>query len=298
MSPLLTETLNAIVIELARGVAPWRKPWTSAARPTRPLRADGQAFSGMNAILLSTLQASRGFVSSHWLTYNQALERGGQVRKGERAAPALLYKTRVVEGEEAGESDDRVLRFLKCYAVFNAEQIEGLPEDVLSKPGPDPEVALSEDIERIRAGFPVPVTYGGDRACYYWLTDRITMPYRASFDSDADFVATLLHEFAHATGAKSRLDRFPTSDCMSDYAREELVAELASHLLSLQLGVSPSQAVFRNHVAYIDHWAQFLKDRPTELLKAAGKAQAATDFILQFCPSAPDGSERDAALAA
>ncbi len=195
----------------------------------------------------------------------------------------LLYKTRIVEdgaGDEGG--DDKVLRFLKSYAVFNADQIDGLPENYRPASPAEPVTALSAEVESIKARFPVPVTYGGDRACYCWLTDRITMPHRASFDSDVDFIATLLHEFAHATGAKSRLDRFPTSDCRNDYAREELVAELASHLMSLQLGVNPSQSVFRNHVAYIEYWASFLKDRPAELLKAAGKAQAATDYILAY----------------
>ncbi|MFP1133319.1 zincin-like metallopeptidase domain-containing protein, partial [Asticcacaulis sp. W401b] len=87
---------------------------------------------------------------------------------------------------------------------------------------------------------------------------------------------------AHATGHSSRLDRFRPGTTTEDYAREELVAELTSHLVSLHLGLSPSETVFRNHVAYLASWAGILRDRPGELLKAAGKAQAACDFILSI----------------
>ena len=291
MSSLLDSTLQSIADQLSQGVAPWRKPWSGLARPTLPRRSTGASFSGMNAVLLSTLQAVHGYQSAYWLTYNQAVEAGGAVRRGEKGSPAILYKTRLVEGGGEAEqgADDKVLRFLKSYVVFNADQIDDLPERFQSEPLPVPQTsdgfAFSPEIARIIETFPVPVAYGGDRACYYWLTDRISMPFRASFDSDEDYVATLLHEFAHATGAKDRLDRFPTTDCRSDYAREELVAELASHLTSLHLGLNPSQSVFRNHVAYIESWAKILQDRPGELLKAAGKAQAASDFILKFAGS-------------
>jgi len=274
--------LAAIVAELEKGTAPWRKPWKSRA-PGLQKRSTGDAFTGINAILLSTISLGRDYGSPYWFTFNQALDMGANVRKGEKGSPAILYKTRLVEGDKDEGSDDRVLRFLKSYSVFNAEQIDGLPPSYhpvtdFSEP-PQP---LQEDIATIMATFPVTLRHGGDMACYYPLTDRIQMPPRADFDTDEDYVATLLHEYAHATGHVSRLDRFGAETTRDDYAREELVAELASHLVNLHLNLPPSQSVFANHVAYLGAWAKRLKDRPGELLKAACKAQAACDLILSY----------------
>jgi antirestriction protein ArdC len=284
MSPLLDETLSAVVSQLETGVAPWRKPWAGGNRPSMPLRSSGDPFSGMNAVLLSSLQAMRGYDSPYWFTFNQAVEAGGRVRKGAKASPAILYKTRVVDGDTGDGSDDRVLRFLKSYGVFNACQIEGLQEAYFPKASVEPAevAALQDDVAAIMANFPVAVSHGGDRACYHVQADRISMPPRTAFDSDEDYVATLLHEYGHATGAKHRLDRFAAKETPEDYAREELVAELASHLSSMQLGINPAASVFTNHVAYLASWARMLKDRPAELLKAAGKAQAAADMILKY----------------
>ncbi len=281
MPPLLENTMSTLIAHLEAGHAPWRRPWSLSRSPSLPLRSTGEPYSGMNAVLLSTLGAIHGFDSPYWLTFNQAVELGGHVRKGEKASPAILYKTRVVDGREDEGGEDKVLRFLKSYNVFNASQIDGLPERFLPLPAKVRE-PLHADIASIMAAFPVPVTHGGNAACYHILSDRISMPPRDAFETDEDYVATLLHEFGHATGAKHRLDRFVAGETREDYAREELVAELTSHLTSLHLGINPSHSVFANHVAYLGSWARILKDRPAELLKAAGKAQAAADFILKF----------------
>lgn len=300
MSPLLEETLASVISALENGVAPWRQPWSAGKIPSMPLRSSGDAFGGMNAILLSSLQATRGYDSPFWLTFKQAQEAGGHVRKGERAAPAILYKTRCVDGDAGDGSDDKVLRFLKSYGVFNACQIDGLPESFHPAVIAEPEKveALNAEILSIMANFPVPVSHGGNVACYHLLSDRISMPPRSAFASDEDYVTTLLHEFGHATGAKHRLDRFEPNETRTDYAREELVAELTSHLTSMQLGINPSQSVFANHVAYLGHWAGFLKEKPAELLKAAGKAQAAADMILSYRVAVSKEGEADLPVAA
>jgi len=300
MSPLLEDTLASVIAALESGVAPWRKSWSAGTIPSMPLRSTGDAFSGMNAILLSSLQALRGYDSPFWLTFNQAQDAGGHVRKGERAAPAILYKTRCIDGDAGDGSDDKVLRFLKSYGVFNACQIEGLPETFHPVAPLEPAVIapLNADVVAIMEHFPVAVSHGGDVACYHVLTDRISMPPRSAFESDEYYVAVLLHEYGHATGAKHRLDRFEPNETRTDYAREELVAELTSHLTSMHLGINPSRSVFENHVAYLGHWAGFLKEKPSELLKAAGKAQAAADMILSYRNAGSQGLDAKLAEAA
>jgi antirestriction protein ArdC len=280
----LNTIIETIISELDKGVAPWRQPWINGARPGLPLRSDGLPFSGMNAILLSMLQSVHGYRSAYWLTFNQAKALGGNVRKGEKSASAILYKTRVLDGEVDDSGDERILRFLKTYHVFSADQIDGLPE-ALSPLDSDIETVLEPlvgDIAHIMEHFPVRVVHGGNRACYSVEQDIIRMPPREAFENDEYYITTLLHEYGHSTGAKHRLNRNMINHCPEDYAREELVAELTSHLTSLHLGLNPTQSVFQGHVAYLGYWAKLLKDRPGELLKAAGKAQMACDMILKF----------------
>jgi antirestriction protein ArdC len=89
----------------------------------------------------------------------------------------------------------------------------------------------------------------------------------------------------HWTGHSSRLNRFfswslkPNSEA---YAREELVAEIASMFLMLETGVRSTQEHFNNHIGYIASWISLLKSDPNAIFKAAQDARKATDFIMSF----------------
>jgi len=127
-----------IVEDLAAGVRPWMKPWSSARAVgglggiTRPLRHNGAPYRGVNVLLLWGEAQARGFTSSTWMTYRQAQEIGAQVRKGE-AGSLVVYADRYIpksaksETNERGEQAEHEVAFLKGYTVFNVEQIEGLP---------------------------------------------------------------------------------------------------------------------------------------------------------------------------
>ena len=136
MADKLQDVLSSIAERLKAGVAPWRQPWMNGPDPSRPLRADGQLFSGSNALLLAMFAAGRGCASPYWLTFKQCQGFGAHVRKGARGAPAILFRTRVVDGSE-GE-DDRVLKFLQSYVVFNADDVEDLPEAFRTAPAINP----------------------------------------------------------------------------------------------------------------------------------------------------------------
>src|SRR5216684_365636 len=81
-----------IIKQLESGVAPWRRPWT--AQIPRNL-ASGREYRGINIFLLATC----GYGSPFWLTYKQATERGGHVRKGQHGTKVVFWKinTRDVE---------------------------------------------------------------------------------------------------------------------------------------------------------------------------------------------------------
>ena len=118
-----------IIARLEAGTKPWVQPWRGVP-VSRPLRACGIPYRGMNVFWLWMVADMCGYASPYWMTYNQAQGLGAQVRKGEKSALAIFYKsyTKQVEAPDTGERRDEARRVLKAYPVFNAEQVEGLPE--------------------------------------------------------------------------------------------------------------------------------------------------------------------------
>jgi hypothetical protein len=157
---------DRIVADLERGVRPWTRPWTvanTAGRITRPLRHNGQPYSGVNVILLWSEAVARGFTSPIWMTFKQAVELDGHVRKGETGS-LVVYASRFTKTEMDGNGDEveRDIPFLKAYAVFCVDQIDGLPEHYYGRP-----VTVPVPIERnayADASSPTPVPSFGTAA--------------------------------------------------------------------------------------------------------------------------------------
>jgi antirestriction protein ArdC len=150
-----------IVADLERGTRPWVKPWTAPAGERLgllPLRANGTPYRGINLLLLWGAAQDAGYRRIVWMTYKQAAERGGHVRHGEHGSMVVFANrfTRT-EANEAGEEVEREIPFLKAYTVFNAEQIDGLPAELV---GPLPlatTAARSNWSPRRKAFSPTPV---------------------------------------------------------------------------------------------------------------------------------------------
>ena len=285
MSNPLEPLMADLIARIERGVPPWRQPWAGGREPSAPLRADGEPFSGSNAWLLAFVGAVRGYASPYWFTFRQALDIEAPVRKGERGAPAVLYKTRVVEGEPAapeqpGDDEARVLRYIKGYTVFNAEQLSGCPDRYLAAAAVDPQ-ARAAARNRVLDAVPATVELGGAMAAYLRDRDVIRLPPPESFASVDDFLATKAHEQLHWTGAPPRLNRvFGQRFGDAAYAFEELVAEIGAAALGLRIGLKPQ--LLDSHAAYLAHWAGILRERPGALLEASGHAQKAVDYLLAF----------------
>jgi hypothetical protein len=124
-----TRITQEIIARLEAGTKPWIKPWRGVP-VSRPLRACGIPYRGMNVFWLWMVADMCGYASPFWMTYNQAKSLGAQVRKGEKSTIAIFYKsyTKEVEAPDTGEKTDEARRVLKAYPVFNADQVEGLPE--------------------------------------------------------------------------------------------------------------------------------------------------------------------------
>jgi len=288
MSNPLDDLILDIIARIEAGVPPWRQAWMASADPRLPLRANGEPFSGSNAWLLAFSGAVRGYRSPYWFTFGQALAIDAPVAKGEKASPAILYKTRVLgeptDGPDGGVADEagapRVLRYLKTYSVFNAEQLTDCPRAFLDIADPDP-AARAATRNAMLDAIPARVEFGGGTACYVPALDLIRLPHPDAFHTPDDFLATKAHEQLHWSGAAHRLDRtFGKRFGDEAYAFEELVAEIGAAALGLRIGLAPQ--LLDSHAAYLGHWAKILRHRPSALLEASGHAQRAVDYLLAF----------------
>jgi len=274
-----------IISMLENQIVPWRMPWTSAGLPRNLVSK--KPYRGVNVFLLS---ASK-YVSPFWLTYRQANELGGHVRKGEESTLIVYWKVDEAKqrtGDLAAEEPEGKTRrrfLLRYYRVFNVEQSE-LPQAAIDKL-PKIETYQHDPIEaaeKIIAGMPNPpeIQYAGSKAFYSSITDRITLPPRELFVSAEEFYATALHETVHSTGSQKRLARGSILEAApfgsATYSREEMVAELGAAYLCAEAGIS--NAVVENQAAYVAGWLKKLRDDRKLLIHAAAQAQHAADYIL------------------
>jgi len=311
---LYQKVTDRIVEALENGVAPWKKPWRTAGRyaAAGPLPVNaltGKPYSGVNVLLLWLAAEEKGYSTDRWVTYRQAQELGGQVRKGETSSEAIIFRPFEKQAEDASgnklfDSDGKPLMesraMIKPNFLFNVEQCDGLPDSVAAVPHESPVAEYPGTIDwptekRIceivhMAGVKVEFRLQ-NRACYARHTDSILMPKAEQFFSHADYFSTLLHEVVHATGHESRLNRegiTKPSKKFGDpvYAFEELIAEMGSAFLCAQLGVFGDV----QHDSYIKSWLEVLKSDKKALFRACRHAREASEFLLQLDKSAAEAA--------
>lgn len=287
---------NQIVAELQKGVRPWLKPWNgehAAGHITRPLRANGIPYRGINVVMLWSAAMEKGYAAPIWITFRQAKELGASVRKGGQGS-LVVYADKITRreiGADTGEESETQIPFMKGYTVFNVEQVEGLPSHFYAKAAPTADVECIERAEIFFAATRANVIHGGNRACYVPSTDNIHMPCIDLFRDAISYYATLGHETIHWTRHPSRLDRDFRRKRFGDegYAVEELVAELGSAFLSADLELTPD--IRDDHAAYIGSWIKVLKNDKRAIFTAAAHAQRAADFLHGLQSHAPAQSE-------
>jgi antirestriction protein ArdC len=287
MKPDIYEKITAtIVSQLEQGVRPWAKPWSAdhaAGRITQPLRGNGQPYRGINILALWTAAMAQGFSAPIWMTYKQAQELGGHVRKGERGSLVVYASTisRTEEDATTGEEIERAIPFMKGYTVFNVEQIDGLPSHFHT-----PAETVLDPLQRIETAeaffdaLGADVRHGGNVASYNVATDQVRMPPFETFRDPESYYATRAHETVHWTRHPSRLDRDLGRKRWGDegYALEELVAELGAAFVCTGLEITPEPR--EDHAAYIASWLKVLKDDKRAIFTAAAHAQRAADFLM------------------
>jgi antirestriction protein ArdC len=273
----------AIVEQLEAGTRPWVQPWTGAS-VSRPLRACGASYQGINVLWLWMAAEAAGHSSPFWMTYRQSQLLGGQVRKGERGTVAIFYRAYQAEhADEENESEgQRMRRVLKNFTVFNACQIDGLPDRFFPEPRPLPvPTERDRELESFFAAIPARLRHGGAEAFYSPVPDQITMPEPGLFRDLDHYRATLAHELSHWTGHDSRLARRLGGRFGSEaYAIEELVAELSSAILGAELGLPVEH--LDHHASYVASWLKVLKADSRAILTIAAKVEAASSLLLRL----------------
>ena len=274
---LYSQVTDEIIASLEAGVRPWTPSWAGASLPQRANRV---AYRGINIMLLWASASRQGFVSPYWLTFKQALELGGCVRKGQKGSTVVYSNTIVREGD--CPDDEQRIPFLKRYTVFNLEQIEGISHLYLA---PVPTISNNDErvdaLDEFFAAAGIGIRHGGSSAFYNDRTDEISIPAFADFRSADAYYATLAHEAIHASGHPERLGRETLRDyhtSVSTRAKEEMIAEVGAAYLCAALGTAAGER--EDHASYISSWMKLLKNDKRAIFRAATAAQAAADCIL------------------
>jgi antirestriction protein ArdC len=296
---LYDEVTAKIVAELEAGCFPWVQPWDSpvAGAPGLPLNAlTARRYSGVNILLLWGAAIEGGYTSQCWLTFKQALEAGGNVRKGERGT-CVVYSDRFIpetEKARAAQSGNeaKAIPFLKRFMLFNVAQCEGLREGLASQPAPLPERAIIPHGEALIRATGADFRIGGDKAFYSPSGDYVQVPPQPAFRDQINFYRTAFHELAHHSGAAHRLNRDLSGRFGSkSYAPEELIAEMSAAFICAALGIAPTV----RHADYLGAWLTLLREDHRAIFRAAGQASKAADYILGHGEAENGGPSADAA---
>ena len=283
------EITERVVEYLERGVVPWRQLWVGDGKSIEtPYNGKtGRKYSGINVLMLWMTAMERGYEDPRWMTFNQIRDMGLRLKPGQNktsgqgGTQVVFWK---VMGKRSGggggkEGEDSYV-VARSYNLFNGSQVEGMPpvESEEELPGTEPgEVVQGVMAVVEKAGVQVKISEQS-RALYRPSQDVVLMPAVERFESEEAYCAVLLHEVAHWTGHKERLNREQDGNPNSKkYAFEELVAEMGSAFLCAQLAVA---AEIEQSAAYIASWIKMLKEDKRVLFRAASQARKACEWVL------------------
>ena len=282
------EITQRFISSLQKGCVPWIKPWKASGNSTTgfPVNAANERrYRGINVTILWSAAIERGFARDRWLTYRQAQNAGGYVRRHEKGTPVVLYRTIEAKTDDKEQSVDepKTFKVARCFTLFNVEQCRSLPSSVMGdaisdNPPSEGFPAVAALVDRSRAK----IRHGGDVATYVPFADVVKMPDAKLFAAPEHYYATLLHELTHWSGHATRLNRPGIVETHAfnsvSYAFEELVAEIGSAFLCAELGIRGDL----RHEGYIQSWIKLMEDKPNAIFRASAEAQAAFDYLISI----------------
>jgi len=272
----------------------WFKPWTSNGQVILPSSYTSQTtYKGLNMMLLSSHMRHRGIENPNFITYKQAAELGGTIKKGSTSVPVIwwvvsyCYKDKWYNDKKklpVPSSNPDVFENWtpRYYRVFSILDTEGIEDMKWIKPKPSrKKFNPIKRAEKIYTKYPSKpaLMLGGDRASYSPTTDVVNMPDGIQFKTSDDYYKTLFHELVHSTGHKNRLNRNIDNRYGNEkYSKEELVAEMGSMFLVGMTGISPQDSSL-NSQAYINGWCSKLANEQEMVVQASSQAQRAIELL-------------------
>lgn len=295
----LNKTKQSVVDKVTKSLAksgqlPWEKPWSGFNLQAPKNGKTNKKYAGINEVNLMLA----GRPDSKWMTFVQIKDAGYKLKKGAQAEYITKYrqydkKTKtdfnpaILKGMSKEEQQkymkDNVYILSKDYAVFNADDIDGIPREKIKNRAQSwkEKAELAKSIYN-NSEAPI-VTRLQDRAYYSLGEDKIYLPRKSQFKNEADFYGTAFHEMAHSTGHPKRLNRKMIGKKGSDaYAKEELVAEFGSMFLEPETGVKNTEKQDDQHVAYVKSWSSSIKKDPNYLFDAIKEGAKAADYVMTF----------------
>jgi antirestriction protein ArdC len=284
------EVTDAVIKALEEGTVIWQCPWNQVGLPKNI--TTNVNYRGWNLFLLNFHATIKEYPTPYYITYKQANQLKGSIKKGEKGIRIIYWATVELKNRQsdtnAQPADEatkpRTIMVPKTYTVFNIAQTEGI-EFPYFEAEERSEAEKIEACENIIANMPNKPTIrkNGTNAYYQPSTDTVVVPSLKRCKSNEGYYSTLFHELAHSTGHESRLNRKELIESegfgSKTYAKEELTAEMTAAFLSAITGIG--QATIDNSAAYIESWLKALKNDKTLIIKAAAQAHRATDYIMQ-----------------
>lgn len=280
--------INEFLDSLKRDEIPWERGWKQIHHVNA---VSNYKYKGINRFILSYVSASLKYNDPRWITFNQVKENNWKLKDAKgKGVPIEFWspydtetkkKLTNDEAEEMLKDDstrDRVKFICKVYYVFNASLVDGMPpyeQEEIEITNTAIQDFLSNYIENEKI-----LILFANEAYYEPKKDEIYMPPRSSFKKESYYFDTFFHEIAHSTGSKKRLNRDLSGVFGStNYAKEELRAEIASSFITAELGLEISDENMNRHKAYIQSWISVLEKNPNELFKAIQDADLITNYI-------------------
>ncbi|MCL1616444.1 zincin-like metallopeptidase domain-containing protein [Bacteroides sp. ET71] len=308
----------------------WRKPWFTEGALQWPRNLSGREYNGMNAFMLMLHCEKEGYKIPRFCTFDcvQRMNKPGKdgqelprvsVLRGEKSFPVMLTtftcihketKEKIKYDDYKNLSEDEKKEYnvyprMQVFRVFNVQQTnlrEARPElwEKLEKENGRPEVKAGEqfDFEPVDRMISenlwiCPIRPMHQDSAYYSITkNEIVVPEKVQFKDGEAFYGTLFHEMTHSTGAKGVLDRLePTAFGSKEYAREELVAELGSALVSQRYGMT--KHIKEDSCAYLKSWLDSLKESPQFIKTTLMDVKKASSIITQKVDRIARGLDED-----
>lgn len=268
---------DALIADIEAGRALWQAP--DLRRITLPCNLNGRPYRGYNVLRL----LHRGYDDPRWMTFNQAKNAGGYIRKGERGTQVLAWTRRTEPTDETGPDGSPLLRtypVLVSHTVFNAQQIENLPPYT-----PEP-----VNLERVRAqaegfaegmGVCIRTAGPGQQPGYDPAGDVVLVRPTGPGVADREQVIDLLNGLITIASREGALKRFlPETDAPSERheTQQALRVEMARSMMGSWLGLPlPCPTPLRDSAVI-----ELLQSDAREAVKAAADADRIMRYVLSF----------------